>query len=259
MVVRPIVETQLWTFLATFKGLQKIRCTRGNWRNLERYTGGFGGGGRRTDSLISMAALMACAKKCKWDVKLETFDLSLGDVLYFLETPEPEMHCPRWPVANSPKDVGNVLRWLKENDIGWSGFMRVPDCTDYWDGPTYAYWKENEQPNEQLEALKLSVQFPEFEHPMNDRPDIFEWDTEEDVYRVKDGLVSYMDAITDSPNSWNMGHIGVNFTFEVTWYNHWLVPQLRMQSPSRVISPILLAVCLRIPASEKSWWLIQYI
>ncbi|KAF8470161.1 hypothetical protein BDZ91DRAFT_720078 [Kalaharituber pfeilii] len=206
-----IVHRCVWTFLCIFRSLKVIRCREGRWKRLHRYVGGFDVG-RRIENLVSLAALKICQQRKDWDVDIEKFEINLVDLGTLsrrnVQSPPREiLECPPRPYLTSTKDISDLLLWMRT--IGWSGYVRIPDTTDYMTGVTYPGGNPESPWVEEVQRLGAGMSRPE--HLVH--PDYLEWNTLGPSLDMLTLLRRYIDCL-QYISQWHKLRVGLHISLE---------------------------------------------
>jgi len=234
---RSIVSPHIWTFLGIFRSLKTIRCQVGPWKRLHRYPGGFDLV-PHIESLVGLAALQICQEIHQWDVKIEDFIINLRDIETLTTVTggggNPEKRpIPELPVITTTEELGRLLDFIR--GIGWTGFVSVPDTTNWWDGPTWKFWQPRVVPPA-----------PEDFHPMGrnfarnaTERDYIPWELfPGDPYPTSVNILleHYIRAI-EFCHDWKEMEKGLYIYHESCWYRSLLHPRYRHMANAQVFPP----------------------
>lgn len=244
---RSIISPHLWTFLGVFRSLKTIRCEVGPWKRLHRYPGGFDLV-PHIESLVGLAALQICQEIHGWDVKIEDFIINLRDI-ETLTTPEPPaaIHhienpaVPALPVVPTVEGLGRLLDFI--HGIGWTGFVSIPDTTNWWDGPTWKFWLPRVVPPAPENFNPMGRNFP---NNMMEQ-DYIPWElVPGDPYptSVKILLEHYISAI-EFRQDWKKMEKGLYIYHESCWYRSLLHPRYRHMANAKYDEQLSRFLCTK--------------
>ena len=225
-----IVEHGVWTFLSQFRSLKTIRGRVGSWKCLHRYPGGFDIVPRE-EGLVTLAALWLCHLQRDWDVKLDPFEVNVRDLHKITDPESPDdKHVPPYAYLDTVEEALGLFNWL--GSVGWTGCTRIPDCTDWWDGPTWRGWFEGApEPPDDVRIPTLSEKLDR-DDPTD--PEYMEWTSiDHPGYTIKDAVLKFFEVL-DASVLYNMACREVNLSHHVAWYRGYLHPRYRAMSPSKV-------------------------
>ena len=229
---RSIVSPHIWTFLGVFRSLKAIKCELGPWKRLHRYPGGFDLV-PHIESLVGLAALQICQEIHEWDVNIEDFIINLRDIERLRGVVDDMEHepVPNLPVLKYVSELGSLLDFIRR--IGWTGFISIPDTTNWWDGPTWKFWEPTVVPPAPEDFNPMGSHFPE--NQMHD--DYIPWELfPGDPYStsVKFLLEHYIKAI-EYCQDWKQMDTGLYIYHESCWYRSLLHPRYRHMANAQVI------------------------
>lgn len=224
-----IVSVNIWSFLGIFKALKKIRVEVGSWKRMHKYPGGVDIV-PHTETLVALQALQICQEKFKWDVQIEQFMINLRDIEEAIATSETDQYPPYIcgkPVVDPPDGLSRLLQFIK--NVGWNGYVSIPDATNWWAGQTWGFGP-NVVPPEEWRPLSWYWN----NHGDSTHEDYLEWEADPAggwAMGLKTLLSIYYDAITFS---WKKQSVGLRIYHESCWYRSYLHPIHRYMSPSQV-------------------------
>ena len=236
---RSIVSPHLWTFLGVFRSLRAVRCEVGPWKRLHRYPGGFDLV-PHIESLVGLAALQICQEKHGWDVEIEGFIINLRDI-EALTTPEPPLGLhnipnpaiPALPVLPRAEQLGGLLDFIR--GIGWTGFVSIPDSTNWWDGPTWKFWLPRVVPPAPEDFHPMGRNFPRNLMEEDYIPwELFPGDPHPTSVEIL--LEHYITAL-DFCQDWREVEKGLYIYHESCWYRSLLHPRYRHMANAEVCPP----------------------